>query len=337
MRIWYDACTGKHVRYGAAIAQRLRKSGHEFVFTTREHPDTIPLARILGEKPIVIGKYNPSTLFSRLEESAERIMQFSKLFKDNPPDIAIAHQSVELCRTAFGLGIPIILTADTPYATAVNRLTIPFAHTVVVSEALPKHFLKDCCAKNIVPFKGVDEVAWIKDFKPSKIDGLKKPLIVIRQVEAKAAYAGGKQDLAETIAEKLATLGNVHFIQRYNQQGKTFGVKEAFVNSARLVANADLVVSYGGTIAREAALQGVPSIAISEMAKTYVNKYLAKKGFPLFATTERGVLGYAKKYLGKRFDVHSELAELENPVDVIEKVVDSLRNYHFAALPVKQL
>jgi len=326
MRIWYDACTGKHVRYGAAIAQRLRKSGHEFVFTTREHPDTIPLARILGEKPIVIGKYNPSTLFSRLEESAERIMQFSKLFKDNPPDIAIAHQSVELCRTAFGLGIPIILTADTPYATAVNRLTIPFAHTVVVSEALPKRFLKDYCAKNIVPFKGVDEVAWIKDFKPSKIEGLKKPLIVIRQVEAKAAYAGGKQDLAQILAEKLATLGNVNFIQRYNQHGKTFGVKEALVDSARLVANADLVVSYGGTIAREAALQGVPSIAISEMAKTYVNKYLAKKGFPLFATTERGVLRYAKKYLGERFDVHSELAKLENPVDVIEKVVDSLRN-----------
>ncbi len=326
MRIWYDACTGKHVRYGAAIAQRLRKSGHEFVFTTREHPDTIPVARILGEKPIVIGKYNPSTLFSRLEESAERIMQFSKLFKDNLPDIAIAHQSVELCRTAFGLGIPIILTADTPYATAVNRLTIPFAHTVVVSEALPKRFLKDYCAKNIVPFKGVDEVAWIKDFKPSKIDGLKKPLIVIRQVEAKAAYAGGKQDLAQILAEKLATLGNVNFIQRYNQHGKTFGVKEAFVDSARLVANADLVVSYGGTIAREAALQGVPSIAISEMAKTYVNKYLAKKGFPLFATTERGVLRYAKKYLGERFDVHSELAKLENPVDVIEKVVDSLRN-----------
>ena len=326
MRIWYDACTGKHVRYGAAIAQRLRKSGHEFVFTTREHPDTIPVARILGEKPIIIGKYNPSTLFSRLEESAERIMQFSKLFKDNPPDIAIAHQSVELCRTAFGLGIPIILTADTPYATAVNRLTIPFAHTVVVSEALPKHFLKDCCAKNIVPFKGVDEVAWIKDFKPSKIEGLKKPLIVIRQVEAKAAYAGGKQDLAQILAEKLATLGNVNFIQRYNQHGKTFGVKEALVDSARLVANADLVVSYGGTIAREAALQGVPSIAISEMAKTYVNKYLAKKGFPLFATTERGVLRYAKKYLGERFDVHSELAKLENPVDVIEKVVDSLRN-----------
>src|SRR5450759_3985816 len=325
MKIWYDACTGKQVRYATAIAQRLRKSRHEFVFTTREHPDTIPLAQILGEKPIVVGKYKPSTLTSRLEESAERIIKFSKLFKHNPPDIAIAHQSVELCTTAFGLGIPIILTADTPYAFAVNRLTIPFAHTVVVSEALPKSFTRNYCAKNVVPFKGVDEVAWIKDFKPTKITGLKKPLIVVRQIEAKAAYAQGKKDLAKTIADKLGEIGNVHLIQRYNEQGEAFGIKECFVDSANLGANADLVVSYGGTIAREAALQGVPSIAISDMAKTYVNRYLVQKGFPLFMTTEQGILGYAKKYLGKRFDVKGKLAELENPVDVIEKVVGSIK------------
>jgi predicted glycosyltransferase len=324
MKVWYDACTGKHVRYGTAIGQRLRKAGHEFVFTTREHPDTIPLAKILGENPLVVGKYSPSTLFSRLEESAQRVIEFSKLFKNAPPDIAIAHQSVELCRTAFGLGIPIILTADTPYATAVNRLTIPFAHTVVMSEALPKSFATQHCAKKIVQFKGVDEVAWLKDFKPTKIEGLKKPLIVIRQVETKAAYAAEKQDVAQ-VMEKLAVLGNVHFIQRYNRNGKMFGGKQGFVDSASLVANADLVVSYGGTIAREAALQGVPSIAISDMAKTYVNTYLTKKGFPLFATTKRGVFNYAKKYLGKKFDVQSKLAQLENPVDVIARVVESLK------------
>ena len=37
------------------------------------------------------------------------------------------------------------------------------------------------------------------------------------------------------------------------------------------------------------------------------------------------MLGYAKKYLGKRFDVTDKLAELENPVDVIEKVVENLK------------
>ena len=205
MRVWYDACTGKQVRYATAIGQRLRKLGHEFVFTTREHPDTIPLAQILGENPIVVGKYAPSTLSSRLEESAQRIIKFLELFKDSPPDVAIAHQSVELCSTAFGLGIPIILTADTPYAYAVNRLTIPFANTLVLSEALPKSFAKPYCPQKTVYFKGVDEVAWIKDFKPSKISGLKRPFIVVRQIETKAAYAEGKQDLSSILEKKLST------------------------------------------------------------------------------------------------------------------------------------
>jgi len=325
MKIWYDACTGKQVRYAVAIAQRLRKKGHEFIFTTREHPDTISLSEILGEKPIVIGKYNPSTLTSRLQESAERIIEFAKLFKNNPPDIAIAHQSVELCRTAFGLGIPIILTADTPYAFAVNKLTIPFAHTVVVSEALPKKFTNQYCAKKIVYFKGVDEVAWIKCFQPAKIAELKKPLIVVRQIEAKAVYAQNKEDIAKAIAEKLGEIGTVHLIQRYNKQGEPFGNKEGFLDSANLVANADLVVSYGGTIARKAALQGVPSIAISDMAKTYVNRYVAQKGFPLFITTEKKVLGHAKKYLAKRVNVKAKLAELENPIDAIEKTVETIK------------
>jgi predicted glycosyltransferase len=321
MKIWYDACTGKHIRYGTAIARRLRKRGHEVIFTTREHPDTLPLARILGENPIVVGKYNPQTLFSRLEESADRVIKFTRMFKDNLPDMAIAHQSVELCRTAFGLGIPIILTADTPHATAVNRLTIPFASSLVVSSALPKRFLKDYCGKKLVQFDGVDEVAWIKGFKPSKISGLKKPLIVVRQMEHKAAYAANRTDFTEQIVEKLGKLGNVLVIRRYNEDGKEFGMKEALVDSASLVAHADLVVSAGGTIAREAALQGVPSLVISEMGKTYVNWYLAKRGFPLFIVSPRALMRNAGKYLGMRHYVKGKLAQLENPVDKIEKIV----------------
>jgi predicted glycosyltransferase len=207
----------------------------------------------------------------------------------------------------------------------VNRLTIPFAHTVIVSEALPKSFTGTYCAQRVVPFKGVDEVAWIKGFKPATMPEVKKPLIVLRQIETKAAYAKGKQDNHKTVAEKLAELGNVHIVGRYNEGEQEFGEKTVFEDTASLVANADLVVSYGGTISREAALQGVPSIAILDMAKTPVNTYLAKRDFPLFITTEDKLLGLAKKYLGKRFDVTIKLAELENPVDLIAKVVESLK------------
>jgi predicted glycosyltransferase len=319
VRIWYDACTGKHVRYGAAIAKRLRKAGHEVVFTTREHPDTVALARILGENVIVVGKYRPATLFSRLEESAARVLKFSKLFRDDPPDVAIAHQSVELCRTAFGLGVPIILTADTPHAKAVNKLTIPFADTLVLSEALPKRFLKRYCPDRIIQFRGVDEVAWIKDLKPPKRSDFKKPLIVVREMEGKAAYAVGTADRTLEIARKLGAFGNVLLLKRYGGKGE-------FVDSARLVANADLVVSAGGTIAREAALQGVPSIVISELGRTYVNMYLAHKGFPIFMIDARKMLKSAKRLLGKKVDVAAELARFDNPVDIIEKAVTQIKS-----------
>ena len=102
--------------------------------------------------------------------------------------------------------------------------------------------------------------------------------------------------------------------------------KQDFVDSLDLVAQADLVVSHGGTLAREASLQGIPTIAISDMAKTYVNRYLANRGFPLFITSEDRVLDYAKKYVGKRFDVSANLSQLENPVDVLERVVNDFIN-----------
>lgn len=322
MRIWYDACTGKHVRYGAAIAKRLRNAGHEVIFTIRRHPDTVALAQILGEKPIVVGEYRPESLLSRLEESANRVLQFVKLFRENPPDIAISHQSVELCRTAFGLGIPIILTADTPHARAVNKLTLPFANTLVISEALPKRFSKSYCPDGeIIQFKGVDEVAWIKKLKPNKAyANLRKPLIVIRALETQAAYALGKTDPTDEIAKKLGTLGNVIFLERYNRNNT-----ETIFDSASLVANADLVVSAGGTIAREAALQGVPSIITSNLGRTYVNTYLAQKGFPIFISKPQKVLNLAKKLIGKKIDVSEKLAQFDDPVDIIEKVVKKLK------------
>jgi len=322
MKIWYDACTGKHIRYGTAIAKRFRKLGHEVILTTRKHPDTLELAKILKEKFIPIGKYNPKSLFTRLQESTKRTLEFSQLFKDNTPDLAISHQSVDLCRVAFGLGIPIILTADTPHATAVNKLTLPLANIVVASEAIPKRFFKKYGAQKIVQFKGVDEAAWIKNFAPSENFEFEKPLIVVRQMETKASYARGKNDITIKLAQKLTSLGNVIFLPRYAKPKKEgLTIPKKFVDSASLVAHADLVVSIGGTIAREAALQGIPSIVISEFSRTQVNKYLSKRGFPLFIVNSSKVLTYTKEYLGKKFDVKAKLAELENPVDVIEKVV----------------
>lgn len=329
MKIWVDACTGKHVRYASAIAKRLRSLNHHPILTTREHPDTLALADFLGEKFTVVGKYDPETNLTKLRASINRELLFCEMFKTAVPDLAISHQSVEACRVAFGLGVPIVATADAPHAEAVNRLTLQLINALVISKAIPKSCYQVYGPRKIVQFDGVDEVAWIKGHKPKmSFEEYGKPLIVVRQAETRASYAEGKTDTTEQIAQKLASLGKVIFLSRYERQTrKGLVVPQKFLDSVSLAAKADLIVSVGGTLAREAALQGTPSIVIPLIQKPelyYTNNYLSKLGFPLFTVNNIDeVMKYAKKYIGEKWKVKEMFDKLENPIDVIEKMVEA--------------
>ena len=313
--------TRKHVRYGHAIAQRLRKLGHRMILTTRKHPDTLSVMNTLGERFEIIGKYDPTSLATRFRASIERELRFYEMFKNNNPHVAISHGSVELCRTAFALGVQNICTGDTIYTKA-NWLIVPLADTLLISKAIPKRIYQRYGAKNIVQFDGVDEVAWVR---PSNQEGngrYEHPLIIVRQSEFRASYMKGK-DVMMDIAKKLTSLGNVLFLPRYKKE-KIEGliVPEGFVDSLSLVREADLVIGVGGTIAREAALQGTPSIVVPILGWAHVNDFISKRGFPLFKVKPPDILKYAEKYIGRRTDVSKMLAKLENPVDVIATLIN---------------
>lgn len=311
------------MRYGHAIAQRLRKLGHHVALTTREHPDTINVMKTLGEQAEIVGKYAPASLATRLRASIERELQLYEMFKHDKPQVAISHGSVELSRIAFGLGIQSICTGDTTYTKA-NWLIVPLADTLVTSKAIPKKIYRRYGAKKIVQFDGVDEVAWVQPLKGEESKRYEHPLIVVRQSEFKASYMNGT-DVTVDIARQLTSLGNVLLLPRYKKEKiEGLTVPDGFVDSLSLVREADLVVGVGGTIAREAALQGTPSIVVPTLGWGYVNDYVSKKGFPLFKVKPSDVLKCAKRHLGGHRDVTELLAELENPVDVIGKIIGEM-------------
>ena len=325
MKVWYDAGTGKQVRYAVAIARRLRSLGHEVTLTTRKHPDTLPLAEYLEEKFIVTGRYNPESLMTRLKEGIGRQRFFCNMFDQDAPDVAISHGSVDQCRVAFGLGVPIISTVDTPYAKAVHRLTLTLSNYIVASKAIPRRILQPYnIGGQIESFDGVDEVAWIKDFKQKTKFDFGKPLIVVRQLEEKAVYTKEKVDLLP-FAKKMTRHGKVVFLSRYTRKSiKDLIVPKGFVDSVSLIAQADLFVGVGGTSTREAALQGIPAIIVNVLPKQHVNEFLAKKGFPIFRVEPSDALTLAEKLLGKKYDVKHLLAQLENPVDVVADLVKKI-------------
>jgi predicted glycosyltransferase len=322
MKIWYDAGTGKQVRYGAAIAKRLREDGHDMVLTTRRHPDTLPVAEFLRERFIIVGRYDPKSLLARLKNGTLRQLSFCKTFEENAPDVAISHGSVDQCRVAFGLGKPIILTVDTPYADAVHRLTLPLSKYIIMSEAIQRENMqKYNVDAEIISFNGVDEVAWIRDFEPQTKHDFGKPLIVVRQLEEKAVYAKNAVDMV-ALAKKLTRLGTVVFLSRYHRRPvKGLFVPKGFIDSVSLVAQADLFIGAGGTIAREAALQGTPAITVNVLQNQQVNDFLAEKGFPIFKAELATVPKLAEKLINAKTSVEHLLAKLENPVDVIADVV----------------
>ena len=321
MKVWYDACTGKHVRYGAAVAQRLRRLGHEVTLTTRRHPDTIALLELLDEKRKIVGEYSPNSQSSRLKEGLKRQLAFCEMFERDPPDYAISHGSVDLCRVAFGLNVPIISTADAPHATAANKLGLPLVDVLISSKAIPQWLYKAFGVANIIQFEGVDEVAWVKNRKLEP-EECEEPVIVVRQMETKASYAIGERDATETIAQKLAHLGKVIFLPRYDRRARpNLTVPPSLIDSVSLSATASIVISAGGTLSREAALQGTPSIVIRTFGKSYVNDYLSDMGFPLFTVEQSEVLGLVKNHLGQRRDVKELLERLEDPVDYIEAAI----------------
>jgi hypothetical protein len=325
MKIWYDACTGKQIRYAVVIAKRLRAHGHELILTTRKHPDTLPLAKLLKEEFITVGKYDPTSRFSMLKESSKRQLLFSKMFEKDAPNVAISHRSVELCRVAFGLGIPSIATHDTEFADAINRLTMQLIDFLVVSKALSRRTFEGYGIKKIFQFDGVDEVAWIKGFKPEVRYHYKRPLIVVRELEAKAAYAEGKKDVTRALARKLTSLGNVLFLPRYQRKPeKGIVVPRGLIDTVSITSQADLLVCAGGTMAREAALQGMPTIVVPLVARYQANEYLAKKGFPIFTVSPDRVFSYSKRLIGRRWDVKNLLESLENPVDIIERIIEGI-------------
>ncbi len=309
-----------------AVAQRFRKLGHDVILTTREHPDTLPLAKLLNENFVVVGRYGLGSLSGKLMESTRRQLKFCRMFEKNPPDIGISHGSVELCRVAFGLGIPSICTNDTPHAEAVKRLTTPLTDYLVIPKAIPTSFFEGYGAKRIIQFDGVDEVAWVKNVQPKIEQKYERPLIVVRQLQTKASYAKGKPDTTIALAKKLTSLGKVVFLSRYYRRTrKGIVIPTKLVDSVSLAAQADIVVSAGGTIAREAALQGTCSIIISTIGRFHVNDYLERKGFPIFTFSDMPqALRCARKNLGRRWNVKNLLEKLDNPVDVIEKIVSTI-------------
>ncbi|MCH8906101.1 MAG: DUF354 domain-containing protein, partial [Candidatus Heimdallarchaeota archaeon] len=297
-----DSLTGKQALLVDALAKLFENRGHEVIITSRPYSidrSNQNLDRV-GRKHFSIGDYG-GNLKSWLINGSERIAKLTNLMDEEKPDLLISFPSPDAFRTAFGLGIPSIQMNDTPHATAVGRLTISLAAALVHSDAIRSEDFARLGVTKYYTFAGIDEALWIKDFQPNEnvlrdLSIRKGNYVVIRCEESKASYyrnlfpdrTPGSTDFAKLIDHLRLHAGNLDIVAfpRYPEQERELFklgvvIPEQSVDTLSLLYYARALITGGGTMSREAALLGTPTIYTfpKELA---VSRYLSELGFPIY-------------------------------------------------------
>jgi predicted glycosyltransferase len=343
--VWIDASTPKRGVLAATLARLLRSEGFEVLITARSYDYTVKVLELLGERYVITGVHGGGSLRGKLLADIGRMVDLEVVVEEYEPGVLISYPSPPAVRVAFGHGIPYIALGDTPHGIAMNRLSYPLATVAVFSEfiadEMEKFVLKGFTA--VETFRGVDELLWVKDFKPNAANvealGLKPySYIVFRPEEFKAHYyrSSGSSVILK-LASKVAELGyTAVIIPRYREHyEEALKVKGALILD-KPFSGLDLeyyslaVVTGGISMAREAALLGTPGITIFDKI-IGVDSALARIGFPIHYSEDyektlkmiKDVIEDPDKY---RVNTTSMLEKLESPWPIILKWVKRLLN-----------
>jgi predicted glycosyltransferase len=276
VRVWIDITAPAHVLVFRPLIRILRDRDAEVEVTSRDYAQTLELLRLHGIEATVLGHHGGRSRLGKLRALGARLPALRRFAKSRGFDIALAHGSHELTLTAHRLGIPSSTTFDYEFATVQHQLGCRAATRVVVPEAIPPSRLEPYGVRppKLVRYPGLKEEYYLADFEadPAALARLgvdpEKVVVVVRTPPDVSLYHRRSNPLFPQVLEYLGNNDGVAAIvvprtaeQRDYVQGLEFPslvLPEHAVEAQSLIALADLVVSAGGTMNREAAALGVP-------------------------------------------------------------------------------
>jgi predicted glycosyltransferase len=318
--IWIDLDNSPHVPLFAPLIRHYRDSGVEVVLTARDHSQTIGLLQLKGFEGTfeVIGRHYGKSKIAKIRgliaRSSELASYINKL-RATGTDIAVAvsHGSRSMVLASRWLTIPILTMYD--YEFTETRIFNQFSDKVLVPDKIPDTVLDDLGLRRSKreKYPGIKEELYVRNFKPS-VDFLKellrgdpgeKILVVLRPPATTANYHSDESEhLLDEILRRLSEGEDVFtvVVPRTPDQAEEIRSKLADVYSQTdflvlddpvdgldLAFAADLVISGGGTMNREAALLGVPVYSFFAGRQGALDAQMEKDGLVKFIRTREDV------------------------------------------------
>ncbi|MGZ4281108.1 MAG: DUF354 domain-containing protein [Gaiellaceae bacterium] len=312
MRVWIDITNSPHVLVFRPLIALLRARGAEVEVTSRDYAQTVQLLELHRIDAEILGVHGGRGRLGKAQAMASRMRALRSWARGRRFDVALAHGSHELTLTARRLGIPSATTFDYEFAWLQHQLGCRAATRVVVPEAIPPERLERYGVRppKLRRYPGLKEEYYLSDFEPDpaalaqfSVDPA-RTLVVIRTPPDVALYHRHSNPLFPQVLERIGRDETVDAIvlprtaeQRDLVRGlglPSLQVPQQAVDGQSLIAAADLVVSAGGTMNREAVALGVPVYTTFGGRLGGVDELLIREG-RLIPLSDAGALDLRKR------------------------------------------
>jgi predicted glycosyltransferase len=274
--VWIDVTNSPHVPFFRPLIRILREHGDEVEVTTREYAQTIELLKLHGIEATVVGAHGGASSPGKARAEFSRLRALHDFARGRGFDVALAHGSHDLTLTARRLRIPSTTTFDYEYAWLQHQLGCRAATRVVVPDAIPADRLEGYGARppKLRFYTGLKEDYYLADLEPDPavLDELEldraRVIVVLRPPPDVSLYHRHDNPLFPETVRALGSRDDVQAVVLPRVAGQreavlsldlqSLVVPEHAVDAQSLIAAADLVVSAGGTMNREAVSLGVP-------------------------------------------------------------------------------
>jgi predicted glycosyltransferase len=298
MRIWIDLANSPHVPFFHALIPEFTARGHSVEITARDFAQTVELAAKAGLMAHVIGGHGGGSITGKAGNLLGRASALRKWARGRGFDLAVSHNSYAQIAAAAALGIKTVTLMDYEHQPA-NHLAFRLAGKVIVPRAFPAAELRKYGAgmRKVSRYDGTKEDVYLANFGPDAgfAETLHKlniasddVLVVARPPAHEALYHRFENELFDKLIEHLnaQSATNIILLPRTKTQREEYE-RRALANlvlprealdGANLIAAADLVVSAGGTMNREAAALGVPAISVYAGKWAAIDEELMREG-----------------------------------------------------------
>jgi uncharacterized protein len=289
MRVWVDLTNSPHVLVMRPLIEVMRADGHEVEVTARDFAQTLELCERFGIDHTAVGRHRGGRLASKAVGLASRSAALARWAHGRRFDVAMGHGSNDVTVAAALLRVPSATAFDYEWATVQHQVNCRLARAVVVPDAIPPERLERYGARGkIHAYPGLKEEYYLADFEPDPAVlgelGLdrERPLVVVRPPPDVSLYHRFENPLFRGVLDRLeASDAQTVVLPRTQEQRAELGafiVPAHAIDAQSLTSYADLMISAGGTMNREAVALGTPVFTTFEGRLGAVDEALLAEG-----------------------------------------------------------